>query len=139
MSVTKIEDIKNKFESEVEISGFNEGETITLKLRHISILELISKGTIPNQLMNSVVGLFEGNKSKKKAKDEDADYAEVNKMIELVCENIIVEPSYKELKPYLTDQQKLEIFYYSQGGVKEIERFRKATGNTEYNNNGKDL
>lgn len=140
MSVTKIEDIKNKFEQEVEITGFEEGETITLRLRHISILDLISKGNIPNQLMNTAVSLFDGNgHRKKKTKSEDSDYVQINTMIELVCENIIIEPSYEELKPYLTDQQKLEVFYYSQGGVKEIERFRKTSGHTEHNNNSKDI
>lgn len=132
--ITKMEDIINKFEEEVSITGFEEGEFITLKLRRVRLLELVSKGTIPNQLMitaSKVFGVSQESSLKKSKSDIDQeaeaeiDYKELNDLLDLICENVILEPSYDELKKYLTDQQKMEIFYYSQGGLMKVEKFRE--------------
>ena len=141
MSVTRIEDIKNKFEQEVDIKGYDEGEFITLRLRRASLLDLVSKGKIPNQLMGIATGLFgiEDNKKKKAAKDEPEDYSSLTALIDIICESVIVEPTYEELKPYLTDEQKMEIYQYSQAGVKGIEKFRKEQGSSKCNINSKHI
>jgi len=138
MAITKMEDIIKKFEEEVEISGFEEGEYITLKLRRISLLDLVAKGTIPNNLMNIASNVFGVNgKSEAKGKGksdiipakaeekEVSDLKDLDKLLCLICENVILEPPYEELKQYLTDQQKLEIFYYSQGGLRKVQKFRE--------------
>lgn len=141
MGVTTLEEIKNKFEQEVDITGFEEGDSITLKLRHINLLDLIASGKIPNTLMNTAATLFgdPNLKTKIDEKDESNGYINFNNLLDIICNNVLVTPSFDELKEYLTDQQKLEIFYFSQGGIRKIQKFREQQANIERISNEQNL
>jgi hypothetical protein len=120
--VTTAEQIKGMIEREVQITGFND-DFITLKLRSISLTGLIAKGKIPNMLLGKSIELFEGKESGKEVEKEEA-IKKTSELIDLVCENIMVEPTFAEIAEYLNDKQKMEIFYYSQGGLSALESFR---------------
>jgi hypothetical protein len=127
--VTSIQEIKNKAVREVEITGFDEGEMITLKLRSISLMKLMEKGNIPNALLGTAVELFEQDGNTKNTEKVDPkpkkDMTELSGMIDLICESSMVEPTYSEISEYLTDKQRLEIFHYSQSGVTGLKSFRE--------------
>lgn len=125
--VTTIQEIKDKALKEVEISGFEADETITIKLRNLSLMGLVAGGKIPNQLLGTATELFEGKKASKEP--DKASISELAQMIDLICKNAMVEPTFEEAGEYLTDNQKMEIFYYTQGGVEALNSFRKVGKN----------
>lgn len=132
MAVTSLEQIKNQACKEVQIQGFEKGEFITLRLKSMSLLGLVSSGKIPNQLMGTAVELFEGKQGSKKGKKEDngAGMQRMAEIVDIICKNAMLEPTYEEAGEYLNDIQKLEIFYFTQGGINSLESFRKEQGNS---------
>ena len=122
--ITTIEQIKNKAVKEVEIIGFEVGEFITLQLKGVSITNLIQSGKIPNQLLGVAIELFEGKKKEDDGKEKDI--SESIKLIDIICDSAMVEPKFDEVKEYLTDAQKMEIFTFTQGGVKALNSFREV-------------
>jgi hypothetical protein len=140
MAVTSINDIKSKAVKEVEITGFEVGETITLKLRRLSLMGLVSKGMIPNALMGVAVELFEGKQvSKQTEKDKGKTITDLAGIIDVVCENAMVDPKFSDVGEDLTDEQKMEIFYYAQGGVNDLKSFRAEQGDTEHNSDSQNI
>ena len=141
--ITSVEQIKQKAVKAVEILGFEQGEFITLQLKGISMTNLIQSGKIPNSLMGTAIELFEGTKKDKKDEKEKKDYQdkipESIKMIDIFCENAMVEPEYEEVKEYLTDAQKMEIFTFAQGGVMALENFRKVKAMPKLDTHGNDV
>lgn len=120
--VTDLEYIKNISNGqEVELSGWEEGIPFVCKLKRISMLNLVAKGKVPNPLLPAVMNLFDG----KKEKVNKVTAKEMTDIIELFCKETLVEPQYKEVSDYLTDLQRTEIFNYAQGGVRQLEKFRK--------------
>lgn len=131
LKVTSISELKKMANGEiVELPGFTDGTTFVARLKRPSMLALAKSGKIPNNLLGAANKLFIGvgnvlNSSNNK-NNEDA-LSELFDIIEVICEECFVEPSYKELKDNgieLTDQQKLAIFTYTQRGVKSLENFR---------------
>ena len=41
-------------------------------------------------------------------------------LIDQVCEDCLVEPKFKDIKEFMTDGQKIEVFTASQGVVKDL-------------------
>lgn len=119
-----VEQIRALAIKDVEIIGFSPDEQITLKLKTLSLLGLVGCGKIPNTLLGTAMELFEG-KSNKGKDNESSKMSEMAKIMGIICENSMVEPEYKEIEDILTDEQKMEIFYYTQGGIKALESFRE--------------
>lgn len=138
--IASVEQIKQKAVKEVEILGFEQGEFITLQLKGISMTNLIQSGKIPNALMGTAIELFEGSKKDKKDEKNYQDkIPESIKMIDIFCEGAMVEPKYEDVKEYLTDAQKMEIFTFAQGGVMALENFRKNKTMPKLNTHGNDI
>jgi len=130
--------IRAKAIKDIEIVGFDADEPIVLKLKTLSLLGLVSSGKIPNILLGTAMEMFEG-KASKKSKEEDSndEMGNMSKLIDIICENAMVEPLYSEISDIITDPQKMEIFYYTQGGVKSLESFREQqANNVAINNSG---
>lgn len=126
-----VEEFKNKAIRDVEITGFDEGETIALKLRSLSLLGLASSGKIPNELMGVAIEMFEGKDTGHKDKKEDSkEMLNITKLMDVICDNALIEPKYSDIGEYLTDDQKMEIFYYTQGGIRALKSFRSEQSNT---------
>ena len=132
--VTSLEEIKNKAERIVPICGFEPGETINIKIRRASLIDLIEREAIPNELLSFVKDMLGEKKDKdKKNKGErfnpvedysPEEFKQFISVIDAACAATVVEPSYDELRPYLTDRQKIEIYYYAQYGLKVLRSFR---------------
>lgn len=118
---------------EVEISGFEEGIDITVRLKRVSLLNVAGSGKIPNSLMPVVMQLFDG---KPKQEGNEIDPKDMGQVLNLFCAESLVEPTYDEIGDLLTDVQRTEIFNYAQKGLKALEKFRKKPVNTINNING---
>lgn len=131
LKVTSIAELKKMANGEiVELPGFTDGTTFVARLKRPSMLALAKSGKIPNNLLGAANKLFIGVGNvlnSNNNKNNDDALSELFDIIEVICEECFVEPSYKELKDNgieLTDQQKLAIFTYTQRGVKSLENFR---------------
>lgn len=123
MAITSFEQFKQKAFKEVDLPGFEEGEVVTVRLRKVSILNLASSGKIPNSLMGVVNQLF--GKAGKASEEEVAQTSmehltEMSKLLNIIAESALVEPTYSEIGEYLTDEQKNAIFEFSQSSVKQV-------------------
>ncbi len=131
LKVTSIAELKKMANGEVvELPGFTDGTTFVARLKRPSMLAMAKTGKIPNNLLGAANKLFIGvgnvlNQNNSKANNDAL--AELFDIIEIICDECFVEPTYKDLKDNgieLTDQQKLAVFTYTQRGVKSLESFR---------------
>lgn len=124
--VTRIEDIKNAGVQEVALSGFVPEEPFYVKLRRPSLMRLAKEGKIPNQLLGSAAKLFgEGTTG---MTDDGEKFKELSEIYICLAKASLVEPSFDELEKAgieLTDPQLMEIYLYTQKGVRMLEGFRK--------------
>lgn len=111
----------------VELPPFVEGHKFFARLKRPSMLKLVKANKIPNELLTSANSLFaQGTRSL-----NTMDKAMMNNLfgvMDIICEEAFVEPTYKELKEAgveLTDDQIAFIFGYTQNGVKQLESFRE--------------
>ena len=123
MAVTTLTSIKKLISQEVEIHGWDETPFVC-KLKRLSILNLAGKGKIPNELLSTASDIFEG----KSKKDSAVDLKAMANLIDIIVEEALVEPTMDELASIgaeLTDEQKMDIFNYTQSGVQKLKEFRK--------------
>ena len=133
--VTSIEEFRNQSQPLVDIIGYEPGEYITVRLRRISLMSLVKTGKIPNALLKKATELFTG--TKKDGKPDEAQILSnigeldgINEIIDTVCDAAMIEPRFNDVKDFLTDDQKTEIFQWTQGGIKALESFRTEQGNS---------
>jgi len=134
--ITSIEEFRNQSQPLVDIVGFEPGEYITIRLKRVSLMSLVKTGKIPNALLKKATELFTGSKDKNGKPDEArvleniGELDGINEIIDTVCDAAMVEPRFDDVKEFLTDDQKTEIFQWTQGGIKALESFRTEQGNT---------
>lgn len=118
-------DFINRATKLIEIDGFEEGEKIMIRIKPVSLLAMMTKGRLPNELKAAVATLFtaENKKAKKGKEPELSDMEQVSVMQELmerVCEDAMVEPRYEDVGMYMTDAQKTQVFTAAQGNVNSM-------------------
>ena len=138
--VTTLEEWRSKSQPLVDISGFGPGETITVRLKPVSMVKLVQTGKIPNALLQEATKLFKDNKKPDGSGANKIDEAAilnnlgetdgVMQIIDTVVESAMVEPTYDEVREYITDAQKMEIFSWTQGGVESLKSFREEQRDT---------
>ena len=121
MSVISASEFRKRATRVIEIDGFEPGEKIEVRIKPASLINLMVSGKLPNDLLGTVQELF--NKGDD-LRDEDvfaqgADKVkEIMSLIDLVCEQSLVEPAFREIKDVITDNQKMQIMGAAQGNVK---------------------
>ena len=137
--ITSIEEFRNQSQPLVDIAGFEPGQYITVRLRRISLMALCKSGKIPNSLLQKSTELFTGKKGEKpdeaKVLENIGELDGINQIIDTVCEAAMIEPRFEDVKEYLTDEQKTEIFQWTQGGIKALESFRTEQGDSGLSDN----
>lgn len=125
LKVTSLEDLKKMAEYDViELPKFKQEMPFIAKVKRVSLLNLVRRGVIPNQLLSAAEELFYGKTSNK----GNVDIKALTDVMFIMAENTLVEPSIKDLEEVgleLTDEQLVALFNYSQKGVEELESFRK--------------
>lgn len=133
MEITNIENLKKIAKGEVvELPGFTHDEPFMARLKRPSLLNLVAQGKIPNELLNAAHILFFGKSSNK----DVVSMKELNEFYDIIAEAAMVEPSYSDVRDAeleLTDEQKLEIFNYTQRGVEVLKSFRSKQQYSESN------
>ena len=77
-------------------------------------------GKLPNNLLGTVNDLFEqkDNAQAMQLFEQDENkIKDIMEIIDLVCEQSLVEPTYEEIKDVITDTQKMQIMGEAQGNV----------------------
>lgn len=133
MAVISAKEFKAKATREIQIPGFDENETFTIKIRPMSLLGMIRKGKIDNELLASVLDLFKANEKKVKLnKGAVADGLEMDvlqqpemlqnldELMRKVAQEVMVAPTYDEVADYLTDGQLQTIFEEAQGKIQQV-------------------
>ncbi|NOH14874.1 esterase [Clostridium cochlearium] len=125
MEITSLEQLKQMAECDViELPRFKAEIPFNVKVKRVSLLNLVRKGIIPNKLLSAAEELFYGKSSNK----GNVDMKTLTDVMFIMAENTLVEPSIKDLQEVeleLTDEQIVALFNYSQKGIEEIESFRK--------------
>lgn len=133
MAVISAKEFKAKATREIQIPGFDGDETFTIKIRPMSLLGMIRKGTVDNELLASVLDLFKSNEQKIKSKKGaevnglDMDILQhpemlqnLDELMRKVAQEVMVAPAYDEVADYLTDGQLQTIFEEAQGKIQQV-------------------
>lgn len=140
--VCTLEDLKRAFGGEiVDLPGTSEDyPVLTVRLRRPSLMAMVKKGQIPNDLLTEANKLFTrgaaGTMNTSMA-DPDAMKNMID-ILEVLCEAAFVEPKYSEIKNAgieLTDEQLLAVFNYTQNGVDALKQFHTDRGNSTAGDN----
>ena len=140
MAIITAEQFRSKAVSIIEIPGFEKNEVFEIKVRKLSIVGLMSSGKIPNSLMKVVKDAFAGIKSSaKNGEDENTEAimdraGDIGKLMDIVCREAMLEPTFEEVEDVMNDAQKLAVFQFTQGGVEAVQPFPTVEGNTGHTN-----
>ena len=130
MAVTSIEKLKKLAQGqEVELQGWDE-EPFVCVLKRPSLLGLVENGDIPNPLLHAAYILFNGSNNPK----DQVNLKEVNDLYRIIAKAAMVNPTYDQVVEAgleLTDMQLLEIYRFTQLGVKSLISFRTKQEDTK--------
>lgn len=141
MKITSLEELeKMDIYDEIELPPFKEGgASFCVKAKKPNMMQLITTGKIPNNLMALAMDMFNGKSAEVTSRATKSDKAlkEMISMMNVLAEVCLVEPSVKDIESVnkkrkenglepliLTEEQLLCILTYSQAGVKALESFR---------------
>lgn len=134
MKITSLEELKEIAKGEViELPGFNE-KPFVVRAKRPSLLNLVSSGAIPNELLTTAYSIFNGRTVT--GKQEAVSMKETNDLLRIVAEKALIEPTLKQIEEAgleLTDLQLLELYNYSQQGVRALQSFREKQKNIKNN------
>ena len=130
MAVTSIEKLKQLSQGqEVGLQGWDE-EPFVCILKRPSLLGLVENGDIPNPLLHAAYILFNGSNDPK----DQINLKEANDLYRIIAKAAMVNPTYQDVIDAgleLTDMQLLEIYRFTQLGVKSLISFRSKQENTK--------
>ena len=130
MAVTSIEKLKKIAQGqEVELQGWDE-EPFVCVLKRPSLLGLVENGDIHNPLLHAAYILFNGSNNPK----DQVNLKEMNDLYRIIAKAAMVNPTYDQVVEAgleLTDMQLLEIYRFTQLGVKSLISFRTKQEDTK--------
>ena len=130
MAVTSIEKLKKLAQGqEVELQEWDE-EPFVCVLKRPSLLGLVENGDIPNPLLHAAYILFNGSNNPK----DQVNLKEMNDLYRIIAKAAMVNPTYDQVVEAgleLTDMQLLEIYRFTQLGVKSLISFRTKQEDTK--------
>ena len=132
MAVITAEDFRAKAVKVIRITGFEPGETIEIKVKKLGLVGLMSSGKIPNSLMANVQQLFSGMNDGNITSNEDAlgKADEIGKLLDIVCKEAMMEPKFEDVADVMSDEQKMDIFQFTQTGIEIIKPFSAVEKDT---------
>ena len=121
MSVISASEFRKRATRVIQIDGFEPGEKIEVRIKPASLINLMVSGKLPNDLLATVEELFNKGDDLKNQDvfAQGADKVkEIMGLIDLICDQSLVEPLFGEIKDVITDNQKMQIMSAAQGNVK---------------------
>lgn len=127
-NITSFEDLKAYANGTVvRFSDFGEGQPFVARVRRPSMLALAKSGKIPNSLLSVANDLFA--KGGSAIADANEDFmSNMYDVCHVLCEAALIEPTLQQIEEAgleLSDKHVMEIFNYTQAGIKALEDFRK--------------
>lgn len=126
--VTSLEAMKAQSMPVVELPGWNDEDSIFVRMKKVSLLHLVSSGQLPNELLaiaHKITSSEEGFNPIREGTPEEL--AEFNKLLHLMAQKSLVEPTYDDIVEHvgpLTDDQLSSIFVFCTAGVRALKNFR---------------
>lgn len=120
LKVISAREFRKKATRIIEIDGFEPSEKIAVRIKPASLLNLLMSGKLPNNLLGTVNDLFERTEKDKPMElfeQDENKIKDIMEIIDLVCEQSLVEPTFEEIKDVITDTQKMQIMAEAQGNV----------------------
>lgn len=120
LKVISAREFRKKATRIIEIDGFEPGEKIAVRIKPASLLNLMMSGKLPNNLLGTVNELFEqkdDTQAMQLFEQDENKIKDIMEIIDLVCEQSLVEPTFEEIKDVITDTQKMQIMAEAQGNV----------------------
>lgn len=126
MSVISVEAFKSKATRIIEIDGFEPDEKFEIRIKSVSMLGMIAGGKLPNNLLATIDSLFAKGGSKQQVGVVDTsdmsadDLKTVMSLIDTICNECMIEPTFKDIGEYMTDNQKSQVMTEAMGGVNAL-------------------
>ena len=143
LQVTSLEQLKKVKQTEIiNLGKFEDGTEFVAELKKPDLMQLAAERKIPNVLDTEVVKLFNGKDklAKKVVAEDDAEaLAQLGELMNVLAEASLVNPTYKQLQEInieLTQEMKMSIMMFTQGGVETLKNFRKEQQRNENNQPG---
>lgn len=136
-SLQELKELAKQAQGEViEIPGFSDTQVLKVKVKAVSLVELVQCDILPNPLLITINSIIHRQQKGELLKGKDAAMAKKNmeQFTEIVYKAALVEPSYKDFKDAgieLNLIQKRIIAEYSIGDTSTYNRFRKFRENFE--------
>lgn len=129
MNITSFEQLKSYSNGTVvRFSDFAEGQPFVARVRRPSMLSLAKSGKIPNTLLKSASELFAKGGGALYSSDDESFLSEMYDVCHVICEAALIDPTLDEIENAgmeLSDKHIMEIFNYTQAGVKALDSFRE--------------
>lgn len=131
-NVTTVEQLKtvNPYKV-VELSPFSDGTPLMVKIKPLSLMNLVHNGMTINPLLRyaaEIMGDKENESTAEKAAAENIEEtAELFKVIQEAVKSVLIEPQYSDIEQYaggLTDKQIFEIYTAATQEVNDLATFR---------------
>lgn len=113
----------------IKIPGFDGINDIEVEVRRPQLIKMVEAGEIPNPLMGAAYAAINGFRD---TKTEDKMEKEAMRSIEIMglyCKVCLVNPSYEEMKEYITDEQRAAITAWAITPTAELRRFHNKQEN----------
>ncbi|WP_071120471.1 hypothetical protein [Romboutsia timonensis] len=148
MQVTSLEELKQiakKVNGEViEIPGFDDMSVLNVKVKRVSLTDLVQCDVLPNILLLEVQKILDKKQKGHEIKGKEYERAVKNleQFTEIVYKQALIEPSVDDFKSVgleLNKVQKSMIAEYAIGDTSRLERFRAFRESLKNNSASKEL
>ena len=143
-TIVSVDQFRSLAHRVIPIPGFTQdAEPIYIQIKSTGIMNMLANGRIPNTLLGKVTELF-GDTSKvekdsiptagiteqqkkealAKLSSTDSGLQDMAELLRVFASASMVQPSYDEVKDYMTDDQLMAVFSAMYGEVMDVESFR---------------
>lgn len=146
LQVTSLEQLKQVKQTDiVNLGKFEDGTEFIAELKRPDMLAFITEGKIPNTLLQEAAEVFNGKTETMNKATIDGDVTalqQLGELLEFLCEETLVNPSYKEIKEIgisLPLEMRTTILTYVQAGIDGLKSFRKEQERIENNKSVREI
>lgn len=145
IKIASLEDFKKQSEQIVTLvdeDSFGCMYELSVRVKNKSLISLVQQGIIPNSLLTTVQRLQNPNRKKNQSQEiklTEKEFDDYTNALQTVAKSIMIEPTYDEVKDYLTDNHLSQLFAFVGGGAKALESFRNEQARVRRDCIGKDV
>ena len=132
-TVTSFSDMKAQVAPVIPIPGWDD-TPVNVRLRKVSLMNLVSRGLLPNELLGIANKVAKGTGYNPVKDGDEDDFKNFTNLLNEIAKASLVEPTYDQIVEEvgdLTDNQLSAIYLYCTAGLKALEFFRKRLESPE--------